>query len=320
MHAPSFGTIGEYQAALQQPQPWLALLHAISERHSLEVMMARARPGEGGTYPTLVVDDLVVKLFGYLPNWRMAYAAERAAMALVAQDPGLLAPRMVASGALFPLQAQAWPYLVTTRMAGLPWHKAGLNSVAKQRVAQDLGSQIARYQGLQSAAVQPPVGSASGLVDAATRSSLPPHLLPQLADYFSRYKDVGIETDKSFVHGDLIYRHVFVERGRLAGIIDWGDATLIDRHYELVQIQLNLFDRDFSLLQALLEAADWQPDIDFPYRCLTMAVQRQAHGLTQHPSMDVFYKLPNWLDGTKVPDLETLAVKLFGTGRRWAFK
>ena len=219
--------------------------------------MARARPGEGGTYPAFVVDDLVVELFGYLPNWRMA---------------------------------------------------------------QDLGSQIVRYQGLQRAAVQPAVGSASGLIDAATRSSLPRHLLPPLDDYLSRHTDLGIEIDKSFVHGDLMYRHVFVERGRLAGIIGWGDATLIDRHYELVQIQLNLFDRDFSLLQALLDAADWQPDVDFPYRCLTMALQRQAHGLTQHPSMDVFYKLPDWLDGAKVPDLESLAVTLFGSGRGWAFK
>ncbi len=314
LQPPSFATSGEYHAASRQPRHWLGLLDAIAERHDLALDTKRVHPGEGGTYPTFLLGDVVVKFFGHLPNWRVAYTAEQAAMAVIAQDPTLRTPRVVASGELFASQAQTWPYLVTTRMPGLPWHKANLDTAAKRRVAEDLGSEIARYQVLHGAAVEAATQPALDLFDAASRSSLPRQLLPQLGDYLACQAEAGLETDKSFVHGDLMYRHVFVQRGRLAGVIDWGDAACIDPHYELVQIQLNLLDRDFSLLQALLEAAEWQPVQDFPHRCLIMALQRQAHGLVQHPSMDVFYKLPGWLGNANIPDLDTLAAALFGSG------
>ncbi|MCY3817900.1 MAG: hypothetical protein OXH52_00855 [Gammaproteobacteria bacterium] len=54
-----------------------------------------------------------------------------------------------------------------------------------------------------------------------------------------------------------MFRHVFVEEGRLAGIIDRGDALEADRHYELAQIQLNLFDGDKTLLRAFLDHSGW---------------------------------------------------------------
>lgn len=35
--------------------------------------------------------------------------------------------------------------------------------------------------------------------------------------------------------------HAFVENGRLTGIIDWGDAMVTDRHYELIQLYRDMF-------------------------------------------------------------------------------
>ncbi len=52
---------------------------------------------------------------------------------------------------------------------------------------------------------------------------------PQIGDYVTRTDQAG----PAFLHGDLMFRHVFVKEGRLAGIIDWGDAVVTDRHYEL---------------------------------------------------------------------------------------
>ena len=53
--------------------------------------------GAGGrfnaTYPTFICGDVVVKLFGYSRSWRASHAAERAAQALVATDPEVLAAR-----------------------------------------------------------------------------------------------------------------------------------------------------------------------------------------------------------------------------------
>lgn len=64
---------------------------------------------------------------------------------------------------------------------------------------------------------------------AAEQSSLPPHLIAQIDDYLARLGSC----DRVFVHGDLVANHVFVENGRFAGVIDWGDAMVTDRHYEL---------------------------------------------------------------------------------------
>ena len=75
---------------------------------------------------------------------------------------------------------------------------------------------------------------------------MPPHLVSQVDDFVNRHT---ASTNTVFVHGDLMYRHVFVEGSRLAGIIDWGDALVTDRHYELAQVQLNLFDGDKALLR-----------------------------------------------------------------------
>ena len=76
-------------------------------------------------------------------------------------------------------------------------------------------------------------------------------------------------------------------------------------------MQLNLFDCEPGLMQALLEAAQWSPGEDFAQRCLLMALHRQAHGLAQHFSMDVFYKLPRWIDPQRVASLDELAQTLF---------
>jgi aminoglycoside phosphotransferase (APT) family kinase protein len=39
---------------------------------------------------------------------------------------------------------------------------------------------------------------------------------------------------EALVHGDLHFRHVLVEDGRLAGVIDWGDVSRADPALDLV--------------------------------------------------------------------------------------
>ena len=79
---------------------------------------------------------------------------------------------------------------------------------------------------------------------------------PDFADYLARLGPF----DPVFVNGDMMYRHIFVQGGRLSAIIDWGDAIITDRHYELAKLHLDTFDCDKGLLRALLEASDWPGD------------------------------------------------------------
>ncbi len=95
-------------------------------------------------------------------------------------------------------------------------------------------------------------------------------------------------------------------------LIDWGDALVADRHYELAQIQLNLFDGDKTLLRTFLDHSDWPVERDFARRALTEALRRQAVGLAQHRTMDVFHNLPRILKLEDIATLDDLAEAVFG--------
>jgi aminoglycoside phosphotransferase (APT) family kinase protein len=145
------------------------------------------------------------------------------------------------------------------------------------------------------------------MVAAAGRSSLPPHLIAQIDDYLAALDPF----DRVFVHGDLCANHVFVENGRLAGIIDWGDAMVTDRHYELIQLYRDMFACDKALFRAFLEASDLPVTKSFPRRALGLALYRQAAGLVQHHTMDVFEPIAALLPLQEIGTLDELATELF---------
>ena len=142
---------------------------------------------------------------------------------------------------------------------------------------------------------------------AAVRSSLPPHLVAQIDDCLTRLRPF----DRVFVHGDLVANHVYVANGRLTGIIDWGDAMVADRHYEIIQLYRDMFGCDKALLRVFLAASDWPVSNDFPRQALGLALRRQAVGLAQHPTMDVFEPIAARLPLQEIATLDDLATELF---------
>lgn len=264
--------------------------------------------GIGGTYPTFLYGDLVVKLFGYYRSWRGNYAAESAAQVVLSSNQEIAAPRLLADGRLYDDADAPWLYLVTTRMSGVAWQYAELSIEQKLSVAADLGQQVRRVHALRPSGVAAhEYWSAPSVTAAAEHSSLPPHLIAQIDDYLARLDPF----DRVFVHGDLMHRHVFVADGRLTGIIDWGDAMVTDRHYEFAKLHLDLFNCDKALLRAFLETSDWPMTKDFPRMAMGLALYRQAHGLAQHHTMDVFYTLPVLFPLQDIGTLDELATELF---------
>lgn len=307
---PAFPTGRAYVARLDDIQYWWPYAARVFDLHGMEVGEGDVEAGEGGTFPTLVCGDVVIKLFGHLPFWRRAYDAELAAMSLITEDPHILVPKLLACGKLFAESTEPWPYLVTTRMPGSPWEETASSAEEKSAIAANLGCQVRRISALAPTAdiATPDTWHGPSLVEAAMQSVLPSRLIAQMDDYIA-----GADRDyRVFLHGDLMFRHVFVESGRLAGIIDWGDALVADRHYELAQIQLNLFDGDKTLLRTFLDHSNWPVERDFPRRALTEAFRRQAVGLAQHGTMDVFHKLPWLLPLEDIATLEELATAVFG--------
>ena len=117
--------------------------------------------------------------------------------------------------------------------------------------------------------------------------------------------------DDVFTHGDIVKMHTFVENGRFSGIIDWGDAMVTDRHYELIQPYRDLFGCDKTLFRVFLDACGWPMGEDFPRQTLGHALHRQAVGLAQHHSMDVFEPIAEALPLADIATLDELAIELF---------
>lgn len=259
---PAFKSPQEYASRLADVEFWRAYVAVILKRHHLAKAGQQPVAGFNATYPTFLYGDVVVKLFGYVTSWRETHAAERAAHALVATDPEIVAPTLLAEGRLDEDVDEGWPYLVTTRMSGVASQNAELSSQQRVSIAAELGRQVRRVHALRALSDFPRRAPAVNVAAAATHSSLPPHLIAQIDDYLARLGPF----DNVFVHSDLVANHVYVEDGRMAGIIDWGDAMVTDRHYELIQVYRDMFRCDKALFRVFLEASKWPVGRDFRAR------------------------------------------------------
>jgi len=72
-----------------------------------------------------------------------------------------------------------------------------------------------------------------------------------------------------------------------------------------------MFDCAKALFRTFLEASDWPVGKDFPTRTLGMALHRQAIGLMQHHTMDVFEPIAALLLLEDIGMLDELAAELF---------
>ncbi len=305
---PTFASLQEHVSRLGDAGFWWPYVAEILERHDLANAGREPVAGFNATYPTFLYGDVVVKLFGYSRSWRASHSGERAAQALVATDPEIAAPSLLGEGRLYDDIHAPWPYLVTTRMSGVASWRAELSTEQRRSVAAELGKQVRRVHALRPPGVATDADwPALNVAAAAEQSSLPPHLIAQIDDYLARLGPF----DRVFVHGDLTENHVYVENGRFAGIIDWGDAMVTDRHYELIQLCRDMFRCDKALLRVFLAASDWPVGKDFPRQALGLALHRQAVGLAQHHTMDVFEPIAALLPLQDIGTLDDLATELF---------
>jgi hypothetical protein len=85
---PTFASLQEHLSRLGDIDFWQPYIAEILERHHLKDLGWQTAAGFNPTYPIFLHGDVVVKLFGYSRSWRASHAAERAAYAVLATDPG----------------------------------------------------------------------------------------------------------------------------------------------------------------------------------------------------------------------------------------
>ena len=306
---PAFESLQDYVSRLGDVAFWSPYVAAILQRLGLSDAGHEPEAGDNPTWPTFLCGDAVVKLFGYHRTWHETFVAERGALTLVSADPEIVAPGLLGEGWLF--DDEAWPYLVTARVPGVASWPNEPSEAEWPSLAVELGLQVKRLHALRPSGIATDAEWPDGdVVGAAERSSLPPHLVAQVEGYVARLGPF----DRVFVHGDLAAQHVFVQDGRLTGIIDWADALVTDRHYELIQVFRDTFGCNKTLFRLFLEASDWPTAPDFPTRALGHALRRQAMMLAQHPQGgDAFEPIAEKFPLQDIETLDDLATELFAS-------
>jgi hypothetical protein len=89
----------------------------------------------------------------------------------------------------------------------------------------------------------------------------------------------------------------------LAGVIDWGDALVIDPYYELPALYLGTFKGDKRLLRAFLAGYGWEIGADFAQRAMTMTLLHE---------WDVLADVGKFVALDAVASLDELATTLWG--------
>lgn len=284
---------------------WLPYIQEALDENKLSNHYIDIVAGDNPTYPVFVLDDKVVKFFGYIANWVVAHNTEKYVHECIAKDKEIKAPKILKQGCI----STSWPYIVYERVSGQALKLTELSKENRTKLAKDIGVQLKAVHNLPIPVKlnNTPDIKNLDIEYAASKSILPPHLVKQANDFIKKIDNF----DMSLVNGDIVDTHIFVKGGSLSGIIDWGDATVFDKHYELGKL-MDTFNWDKGLLKSMLDAYGWNINHNFAQKSLCLSLYRQAVGLTQHTTFDVFYKLPYIYNLDAIKDLDELSETLFG--------
>jgi hygromycin-B 7''-O-kinase len=270
-------TLDGYRRHFMDTALWEPFVRVVCQRHGHTAHTVRA--GLAGTCPTFITDDAwVIKFFGRLFDGAAAFDTERRANQLVASDPLIFTPKLMASGQLFETPADwPWPYLIFEYLPGMSigevYENVSLDD--KLTVARALGEFTRRLHQLPLGDYFPPTWEEYASFLRAQRAhcraahqnwgTLPPHLLDQIESFvLSPEALIDSHARPHLIHADLTADHVLgrLEHGHWAtlGIIDFGDAMVGNLFYELVALHVDLFRCDKRLLAAYLDAYGLAPD------------------------------------------------------------
>jgi hygromycin-B 7''-O-kinase len=323
LQRPHFGSVAAYGRLFTDAAYWRPYVAAICARHEIGPCR-EIRAGEPGTFPVFIVDEhCVVKLFGDHFDGGARFRVERAMYELLAADRAIPAPPLLASGALFDdADGWPWPYLVIGLIAGESLTGAENRASVRDRraVCRWLAPIVRRLHALtpNHRSPLPLTWEAFDRFLAERRAgcadnhrawgSLPEHLIAQIDDYLpSSAELVDRAVPPHVLHADLNADHILGsftgDRWRPTGIIDFGDALVGDRLYELVVLHIGLFNSDKRLLGAFLDAYGFDDGLrrDFAWRAMALTLLHEFNVLS-----GVFRRFPDTARVERLTDLAAL--------------
>jgi len=264
---PELQTLEQYRAVYHDETVWLPIAREIARRHGAGPGMLRRGP-DGTHIVYFMADDLVLQLFS--PLFGEDITSEFLVTPIVDGRLGVATPSVVARGRL-----ADWSYLIATRVPGRSVRdvRDQLRRDELRAILGRVGEVIARLRsvptaGLRGLSVDWSFFEQEQLRRAPQRAA-PPGLSLSAEDVHAFMRSVP-RVPKArppvLLLADITDEHVLVsdemEQLRMSGLVDFGDAFLGDRDYELVAPGLTLARGDRELLRALLAGAGYDVDAD----------------------------------------------------------
>lgn len=274
MQRPSFASREEYARHFTDIEYWRPYVEAICERHNLAPSHHIQR-GLPGSNPVFIVDErYVVKIYTHLFGGAESSARELELYSLFARFPQLPFPILLAFGTLFPVgQEWHWPYIVISVVPGTSIGEfyEQVHHADKLALARYLGSLLYKLHNLPLDGLQSFKPAWDGFVSFLEQQrhscvenhkrwkALPASLIDQIDGYLLPVRTLVNQRSRPLLlHCDLNQDHVmgFLKDGpwQTTGIIDFGDARIGERLYELIALHMGLFHGDKTLLGAFLES------------------------------------------------------------------
>ena len=284
-----FATLQDYGAQFTRVEMWEPYVRAICQRHGIANSDSKIVAADlAGTNPVFIIETqgeikrCVVKIYETrLFDGARSCEMERAVYGLITQHPQIAAPALLAHGDLF--GDGTWPYNIMSFIAG-----HSLSHVAEQLSPQEqlnIATFLGQYlRALHSLPISPALLHARepfrdflheqyATCERRQREwhAVSPHLLDTLNTYLfneAEWDTALLEPTPRLIHADLNADHILGQmhevestlRWQPTGLIDFGDARVGDRLYELVPLHLGLFHGDKTLLRAFM--ATYGPDED----------------------------------------------------------
>lgn len=331
---PRFEDVKHYAKLFTNAEYWSPYVHMVCEHHQL-VPCSDIKAGFPGTNPVFIVDGrYAVKLYTDWFNGYASYPTELDSYRLIAMNPQLPAPALIAHGSLYPEGTEwHWPYIVTTVIPGASLGEAGelvsyddrrelagfLAQVLRQVHALPVESSAVMRRSWDSFAAFLQERRLHCLDNHRRWKALPDHLIDQIEDYLIPLSELMDDEGGPYIlHCDLNRDHVLGAwegvRWTPAGIIDFGDARAGDRLYEFVALHLGLFRYDKRLLGRFLTQygveEHWKDNGRLVRRLMNYTLLHEFNVLDQlceaHPSLREAASLPElaawiWDLGTPSP-------------------
>jgi hygromycin-B 7''-O-kinase len=266
---PHLVNLDEYRAIYHRDELWRPAIGEICHRHGIPA--GSCVRGPDGTHIVYYADQShVIKLF--VPLFREDFDAERVVLRRVVGKLGVVTPTLEFEGKI-----AGWPYIVMSRLAGRTLGEVweAVEPGNRLEIVGQIGELIARTwrfptDGLAALTVDWPAfvaRQAAGAVERHAGDRVGQELLDRIPAYLASVRPLLVNGfEPVLLFSDITDEHVLVSEVDgawvVSGYVDFGDAMLGQRDYELVAPALDIALGDRDLLVALLRGSGYS-DSDF---------------------------------------------------------